>query len=190
MSAKREVSRVYFPMPETQEVGKPQSTPLVMSPVTNIVGGVSSTIRTESCRPPKSTIYDKRWPETVQYACSKWPTARESSEYVVRQEIHGYSVNSIVARRWSHPMRFLYGHQWGIIIHVFRVPPKGNEPWSPYGVRWFNNSEIEEPAWAEDLIIIHQALDSDFILQIAEEQGVDIDEARRVIEEQSRNNAF
>lgn len=183
----KKISQHYFPYPQVIRVNGNKDKDPVLSPVNDIADGVVSNIRTESCQPPKKgSHYASRWPENVKYGCGQHPTARETIDYIGRNEVQGFGKWAIVARRWSHPMRFVHGHQWGMIVDVHNVPVVGLvQPWFPYTVRWLTSGN-EELAWAEDLVVIHQALDGDMLLDIIEQQGVDVDDARESVERNNR----
>lgn len=48
----------------------------------------------------------------------------------------------------------------------------------PYWVQWFDGSK-SEGTWAEDLIVIHAAIDKTILIDIVEEQGQDVEEAKK-----------
>ena len=184
-------SQLYFDEPVVQKIDHSGFRTPAISPVNDIVDGdVSTSIRTVSCRPPGSTSFKDQWPDKVTYGCSERPSYQESHEYVERQQIHGFGKYAIVARRWAHPIRFLHGHQWGMIIQLNYVAfIHDMSPWAPYVVRWFAKESVEEKAWAEDLIVIHAALDDENLLEIAEAQSVDITAAMKHLEDQ-KNRAI
>src|SRR5690349_15265932 len=109
----------------------------VVNPVTDFVGGQEGHIRTRSMRDYFSN-HDVR----VKYAISRNATNSEIREYLDRNFVHGYGEGAVVARRWTAGLRFLYPHQWGVIMHTH--PSAGlQQDWGPYQIRWFDSAAYE-----------------------------------------------
>jgi hypothetical protein len=168
-----ETNKIFFEKPTVLKIGEPAVTTMP-NPVFDSANGIKGPIRTKSCR---ETFGDKI---EVQYQISQYPSKSDVEEYFVRNQIHGYGEGSIVARRWANGVRFLYPHQWGVIIHLNRYPGISAD-YAPYQIRWFSSEKPLENAWGEDLFVVHACLDRDLLLDIAEAQGVDITEAAKVV---------
>jgi len=179
--------RVFFEIPQLIVVEHPKkSTNMSTSPnpVTDIAGAEKTGIRTASCNFDGALRKPDGYPEVVGYGCTKSPDIGDANDYLVRNEIHGYGKGTIVSRRWAMPWRFMYHHQWGIIHAVHYTPRKGVD-WFPYTVKWFEVGQ-EEGAWAEDLLVIHACMDDELLISIVEEQGVDVSEARNMMEQRRK----
>jgi hypothetical protein len=146
-----------------------------MDPIKDIANALEGPIRTRSMRE-----YFGNKDKIVQYALSMDPTISELEEYVERVWIHGYGEGAVVARRHANGMRFMYPHQWGMIMHVHKYSRGVSPSWGPFQVKWLDSSEIES-SWAEDLVVIHSALDRESICEIVEAQSLDVTEAREFL---------
>lgn len=158
------------------------------NPVIDIVNALEGPVRTKSCNFDGAFNRPQNCPDTVRYAVSQHPSLADINEYLARNDIHGYGVGSIVARRWAYPWRFLYCHQWGLIKAVMHTVRKG-EQWAPYDVMWFDSAPGVEPCWAEDLLVINSNLSHELLISIAEEQGFDVTAAQEHVEKSKRYNA-
>lgn len=110
-------------------------------------------------------------PEEVKYLLGTHPTQEEISDYLAIKEVDGFGEGAIVTRRWQPQGNHQWPQQWGTVVLVHTKERGTIANWSPYSVKWHLIGEIEQ-AWAEDLIVIHQALDHDQLDAIAEAQGV------------------
>lgn len=182
--------KIYFEKPLVIEINR-STTPenrVTLSPVNNVAGGETSpTVRTKTMQISPNSMKIPNYPKEVMYACSQHPSQREANEYIDRNEIHGFGEGSIVSRRWAHPWRFLYHHQWGILVSTRRTPGMAHDVWFPYRVKWFD-SGMEEGTWAEDLLIVHACLDENLLMSIVEEQSYDTTEARGIIDKRNKGS--
>lgn len=194
--------KVFFPVPELIVVEHPkaasnndeavtiarrmqqQGDP---NPVLDIVNALEGPVRTKSCNWTGAFNKPSHVPDKVRYAISQRPSLADVNEYLARNDIHGYGVGTIVARRWAYHWRFLYCHQWGLIKACSHAPRKG-EDWAPYDVMWFDSSTTE-PCWAEDLLVIHANMTPELLISIAEEQGMDVTLAQEHVEKSRRKDA-
>jgi len=169
-----ESNKIFFEKPVVIKVGKEPPVTTMPNPVFDSASGITGPIRTKSCR---ELFSDK---VQVKYQISTFPSKTDVEEYLVRNQIHGYGEGAVVARRWANGVRFLYPHQWGVIMHLNKYPGISAD-YGPYQIRWFSSEKPLENAWAEDLFIVHACLDRDLLLDIAEAQGVDTTEAQAVV---------
>jgi hypothetical protein len=166
--------KFYFTEPEVIEIaGKPftPSTPAAgfprSSPTIDMNPGrcrLRSSHELHGYTPPNNIVYDM----------NQWPTQHMVKDYLKRNEIAGFGENSIVTRRFQNKGRWKYQHQWGVIILVCKVPPAATI-FAPYIVKWFSG-EKTEPAWAEDLVVVHACLTEELLSSIMEDQGIDLEE--------------
>lgn len=176
--------KVFFPAPQLITVNGDKVATSDPNPVLDIVGNPGK-VRTSSCNFDHAMNKPKNYPiEGVKYACDLNPTYNEASQYLAQQWIHGYGKGAIVVRRWAMAWRFMYPHQWGY-IHAVHHTPQHKTNWAPYTVKWFEVGQ-EEGAWAEDLLIIHAAVDDELLCSIVEEQGFDVSEAMDMIEQRRK----
>lgn len=161
--------KIYFEKPQTLTIVKNID---IMNPVTDIANGSVGNIRTRSM---KAMFSAKEI--VVTYALGEHPLDNEIDTYLNQQFIHGYGEGAIVARRWAPSLRFMYPHQWGMIVHVHKSCGVAQTGWGPYQVKWFDTNSTES-GWAEDLLIIHAALERSLVIDIVEEQGIDTTDAR------------
>lgn len=114
-------------------------------------------------------------PDDVVYELTEYPKQIDLNEYIRRMEVGGFGEGAVVTRRYQPKGRWRFQHQWGVIVITHTVVPSSAAPFKPYSVKWFNDMSIE-PAWAEDLIVIHSYLDEHLLKDIVESQGIDIEE--------------
>lgn len=110
---------------------------------------------------------------TILYDLPPNPESTNLASYFRKWEINGFGTGAIVTRRYQAPHSFKYYSNWGIILHCNEHPNSGD--YAPFQVRWFNplqgNKRWEyEKCWAEDLIVIHQCLSKEWIIDIVEAQ--------------------
>lgn len=117
--------------------------------------------------------YNQNPPKEIKYLLSPHPTQQEIRDYHEIKSVEGFGEGAIVARRWGPKGDHKWAAKWGMIMICHKVERGGVASWSPYAVKWFMVGEIEQ-AWAEDLIVIHQALDHTQLDAIAEAQGVEV----------------
>lgn len=112
-------------------------------------------------------------PDTVHYLLSRRPTQNDAQEYIRMMRIEGFGEGAIVTRKYAEPWRAKWHDNWGIISRIIGfVPIPSSTPYNPYTVKWFSQEfGREEEAWAEDLFVIHAALDKDMIDEIIEAQA-------------------
>lgn len=116
-------------------------------------------------------------PATVEYELSERPTWKEIDEYISECKCYGFGRGTIVARRYASTWRQTNPTEWGMITYITRQPTPTSGPFKgPFNVKWFDfgGTPKEERAWAEDLLVIHAALDDDIVKAICENQGVTI----------------
>jgi hypothetical protein len=111
-------------------------------------------------------------PDDVVYGLSDWPKQVEIDDYLQRWAVAGFDEGAVVCRRYQQENRWKYPHQWGVIMIRYEQQP-ANAPYRPFSVKWFGDLSIEQ-AMAEDLFIIHAALDESVLKDIIEEQGGDV----------------
>lgn len=110
-------------------------------------------------------------PEDLEYQCSKWPNPMEILHYLKTKRIEGYGEGAVVVRRHQPEGNFKAIYKWGmILIEMKETSHQGNQ-WNPYTVKWIGDN-LCEPAWAEDLVIIHSCLDDGLLDDLLEAQGV------------------
>lgn len=115
-------------------------------------------------------------PERVHYLLTQRPPKNDVDEYIRMMKVDGFGEGAIVARRYADDWRARWHTNWGIITSIYgTVPFDPKDAYAPYKVRWFDTSSIPgapdiEGAWAEDLIVIHAALDKDLLASIIEHQ--------------------
>lgn len=114
----------------------------------------------------------KKKGENIEYQCSLRPTLEEIHEYLRLAEIQGFGMGAVVARRHCADWRWETPYAWGVILgQMAYVPSQSSDVvWAPFTIRWFDKQMGEEPAWAEDLYVIHQCLSKDLVASIVEEQ--------------------
>lgn len=178
---KAEPHKFLFEAPEIVEVKsqKPQlNKPYWPYPVTKTES--ASTTKLRVCR--MDSIYANevnsgtlKVPEklTILYDLPPRPDEKDLKEYIRKWEISGFGTGAVVTRRYQNEFAFKYHSNWGIILSKNEYP---NSPdFAPFMVRWFNplqgNKRWEyEKCWAEDLIVIHQCLSDQLIIDICEAQ--------------------
>jgi hypothetical protein len=113
-------------------------------------------------------------PDIVEYALSQRPSQDEAADYLRINLINGFGEGAIITRRWQENWRFRWHGNWGMIVRVVgNVPWQPTEAWSPYMVQWFERPDVPyEPAWAEDLVLLHTHLSKDLMESILESQGI------------------
>jgi len=116
-------------------------------------------------------------PSDIEYALPPHPAFVDIREYLEKNEIKGYGTGAIVARRFALNWRWKFVSQWGVILIANRHT-SGSFPYAPYRVKWFDEQEPEEGAWAEDLIVIHPCVDESYLSDIVESQGIVIEDKR------------
>lgn len=115
-------------------------------------------------------------PEKHHYLLTRRPPQIDADEYIRMMKVEGFGEGAVVARRFADHWRARWHANWGTITRVTQnVPWDAKEAWSPYVVKWwdvsnFNGVADTEPAWAEDLLVIHAALDKDVLESILEHQ--------------------
>lgn len=153
---------VYFPIPEVVEIGGPLTSSYVKPVIKS------------NCRLPSSFGVDSNVPECIEYRLHDNSTYNELQTYLTDMEIKGYGEGAVVARRYSRPTRWKYPSQWGVIVLVRKyISSVSKDPFSPFTVKWFDQTEGLEGAHAEDLIIIHPCIDEVYLNDLVEAQGVD-----------------
>lgn len=116
-------------------------------------------------------------PEVVEYLLTQRPTQDDADEYIRMHKVEGFGEGAIVARRYAETWRARWHTNWGVINRVVQnVPWDAKDAWAPYIVKWFDvanllNASDMEPVWAEDLFVIHAALDKDVLESILEQQA-------------------
>lgn len=116
-------------------------------------------------------------PERVHYLLTQRPSQSDAEEYLRMMKVEGFGDGAIVARRHAEPWRVRWHTNWGIITRVVgHVPWSSKDAWAPFIVKWLDVSPLQnvsetEPAWAEDLYVIHAALDKDLLESIIEHQA-------------------
>jgi len=170
--------KLYFDKPNVIDISTKRKGGLpLVDPITNNdnLGPEEFYTTVGKCRLKSSFNYPTTPPpKDIQYALTMRPLQNDAHEYVAYFRRKGYHTGAIVTRRYQPGYRHRWHSNWGIIQRVNgNVPWYSQEAWFPYVVKWFNveNNISEEPAWGEDLILIHQALDEDLLEQILEEQG-------------------
>ena len=114
-------------------------------------------------------------PEKVHYLLTQRPSNTDIVEYISIQKADGFAEGAVVSRRHQAEWRFKWYTYWGIITRVHgNCPLPSKEAYAPFRVKWFNpeHNVTDEDAWAEDLVVIHAALDKETLASILEEQGV------------------
>lgn len=117
-------------------------------------------------------------PDAIHYLLTMRPPQEEADSYLKMMAVDGYGEGAIVSRRYQPGWKHKWHGNWGMITRVVGfVPHSPNDPWNPYFVKWFgeagSSGPQEEFGWAEDLVIIHAALDKTTLESILEEQDVD-----------------
>ena len=102
------------------------------------------------------------------------PNYHEVKEYLAKKRIEGFGQGAVVARRFQMEWRFKTPPQWGFLKYEIENVVTGTD-FAPYRVMWFDtniNIDQEEKAWAEDLVVVHAAVDKSLIKDIMEHQGI------------------
>lgn len=109
-------------------------------------------------------------PAKVPYLLEKYPTPAEIKDYLELAAQNGFGEGAIVTRRWAKEGGdHRWVQQWGTIIICHKVRSGGMAGWAPFAVKWHLLGEIEQ-VWAEDLYVIHAALDEQTLDSIVEAQ--------------------
>lgn len=108
-------------------------------------------------------------PEKINYLLEQHPNGEEIGDYLKLKSLEGFGEGAIVTRRWHTSNGHRWAQMWGTIILVHKTPRGGIANWTPYAVKWHQLGEVEQ-AWAEDLLVIHAALDNDQLDSIVEAQ--------------------
>jgi len=116
---------------------------------------------------------DYKPPENLEYHLSRWPGKMDVDAYLEIMRVQGFSKGAIVCRKYQKFDQHSMIHRWGMILleHTWQV---GSE-YRPYCIKWIGDGTVES-AWAEDLYLIHQAVDERLLYDILESQGCDIPE--------------
>src|SRR5260370_42299628 len=146
----------YFPKPEVLIIGEE---PVIPRPDTHWSKRdlVKTNCRLASSLKEISAVF----PEKIEYRLDGKSSAEQLQDYLSSMEVKGYGEGSVVARRYSRPLRWKYPSQWGVITLVCRYIGS-HQPFAPYLVTWFDKQEPTERAYAEDLLVIHPCLDNDY----------------------------
>lgn len=173
---KGEPGKFYFNYPITQSF---QSQKKVEHhfPEQNTMGGKSpvnlfSYRQQTNCRLLSSkNNSNHKCPEKIAYLLEEHPSAKEIADYHQLRHEDGWGERAIVARRWAPMENLMLPNSWGVIILEHKLERGGAAKWSPYSVRWMILGDIES-CWAEDLVLIHPALDNAHLRDILEVQGL------------------
>lgn len=173
-SGGQKFTRQEFPKPESFVVeGKePEEMPPAKQVETGQghIRGPATNVRLRSSR---TIVNNKHLPAFVKYKMSQQPLQKEIDDYIAQAEIDGFSVGSLVARRWGTTRNWEIPQMWGMILVVRDVHMNIAEPYAPFMVKWITNSELES-AWKEDLFCMVPAMDEGLIWGIVEAQGFNI----------------
>lgn len=166
---KGEPGNYYFHEPFEQQIlskkPAPIFTPDVNSPVNLTSYRQMTNCRTISIR--NSSISTR--PEKVAYLLDEHPSLKEIDDYLALQSTEGFGEKAVVTRRWAPVDTMISPNHWGLILLEHRLPRGAAAKWAPYTVRWCMMGEIES-TWAEDLVLIHPALDKEQLHDILEAQ--------------------
>jgi hypothetical protein len=158
--------KLYFDKPQVMEISVKRENNKV---ITQDLMAVEGSCRLKSTRELRDFVHR----DVITYRVSQRPTVEEIHDYMKWAGIQGFGNGAVVARRWSAPWRWETPYQWGVILGCKLYPqgPNDADPWAPFVIRWFDITGVQEPAWAEDLFLIHQQLSKDLLISIVEEQG-------------------
>ena len=115
-------------------------------------------------------------PTGLEYALPRWSSKLDGDAYVEMFKVQGYGVGAVVTRRHQPLEHMDKVYHWGVITFVTRH--MSTTPWQPYFVKWFGDGAGEH-AWAEDLVIIHAALDRDVLGSVFEAQDITLPEEKK-----------
>jgi len=173
---KGEPGKYYFEAPITHNLsfGEKKKTPEPYTdPRKEPVNLVNYRDRTNCRLISSKNAMNSRVPKEVQYLLTPHPSLQEVQDYLDLKRVEGFGEGAIVCRKWAAKGHHKWSQQWGTIMLVHKIPRGMMAPYHPYSVKWHMIGEIEQ-AWAEDLIVIHAALDDDTLDAIAEAQGVEV----------------
>lgn len=126
-----------------------------------------------NCRLASShTISGYTPPKDIEYLLGRWPTKDEVADYFQVHRVQGFGRGAIICRRHQpiEAMPLLY--KWGFVSFCHQF--SSSMPFSPYFVRWFDDNGHGESAWAEDLVLVHAAIDYPLLQDIMMQQDVHI----------------
>lgn len=168
---RKETTHMFFPKPEVIEMEG-------IKPAVNDSKDSKGVSIISNCRLRSSYgqgMY--QLPKEIEYALEERASYHEIVNYLRENEIKGYGEGAVVARRYASSYRWKFPSQWGVIM-LSRKHTTSNFPYAPYMVKWFDEkAPQDEPAWAEDLIVIHACIDEAYLRDIVESQGVVMDDA-------------
>jgi hypothetical protein len=118
-------------------------------------------------------------PQGLEYPIGRYPNKVDADAYVAMWRVQGFGPGAIVTRRYQPIEQYSRLWKWGFISFARQYSPSG--PFEPFFVRWFDDKDNGESAWAEDLVLIHAAIDYPMLRDILEQQDVQLpeDEKRR-----------
>lgn len=174
--------KLYVPVPKVIEINtaRPNLSSIVLADQIHNVDEEINRIRFNRETPIRLKSTDQlttdkfNKPEKVMYALPQRPgTQHDVKRYHEQQRINGFGEGCVVARRWAALWRQTWHGYWGRIVRINEhVPIQPYALFAPFAVKWFNIEGEPEPAWAEDLVLIHPFIDKSIINDILEAQGV------------------
>jgi hypothetical protein len=169
-----EPGKFYFGYPEVIEIkGKPMPQQTTTSTALSVDRAPHSVDPT-MCRLKSSYDFNGYLPPlNIEYECGRFPHKEEALLYIRDAHVMGYGEGAIVTRKYQPKGYHKQQFRWGIILLEHKHHSNGATPWSPFTVKWFDPARSIEPAWREDLILIHPMLQEDILDDILEAQSVD-----------------
>ena len=166
---------------ESLQAGEPPRSAALIDKIFAAAGRPSKFLVANKLRLRALGLFNPLLHEMVEmhYLLTNRPPQEEADSYLKMMAVDGFGEGAIVSRRFQPNWKHKWHGNWGMITRVIGfVPHAPTDPWNPYFVKWFSKDGIQAPdeefCWAEDLVIIHAALDKITLEQILEEQDVDL----------------
>lgn len=169
-----EPGKFYFSIPIEQNIApqRKRESAVITYPPKDPVNLYSMRVQTNCRLLSSKNNANHKCPEKIAYLLGEHPTAKEIMDYHDLMHAEGFGERAIVARKWAPMSGLMIPNSWGVVLLEHRLERSGvMAKFSPYSVRWIILGEIES-AWAEDLVLIHPALDSAELTEIFETQGM------------------
>lgn len=109
-------------------------------------------------------------PTDCQYLAGRWPSKMDVDAYIEIMRTQGFSDGSIVTRKHQASNDMFKVYRMGVIMLTHKYV--SSMEYKPFLVKWFMDGSAEG-AWAEDLYLIHQAMDEALLTDVLESQGCD-----------------
>lgn len=155
----------YFPEPIVIDIKSKK--PVIVE--TRQMSSYEAANKPNACRLKSSHEIQGYTPPThVDYLLSKWPARMDIEAYIEMHKVEGFNEGTIVTRRFQPWQDMGKIHRWGVVLMVNKH--MHSSEYKPYLVKWFGDNMVES-AHAEDLYVIHAALDKQILADILEAQG-------------------